>query len=148
MLRKTKQLLVAIVLGVALFAAPVPVFAAEEAPAAGAASAEADADSASGTAAKNAVCDGLGLTGGSNGCQTPADGPSVNSIIRTVISFLSFIIGFIAVIMVIIGGLKYVTSNGDANSISSAKNTILYALIGLVIVALAQVIVRFVLNTV
>jgi hypothetical protein len=48
--------------------------------------------------------------------------------------------------MIIIGGLKYVTSNGDSNSISSAKNTIIYALIGIVVVAIAQSVVRFVLG--
>lgn len=73
---------------------------------------------------------------------------SVNKIIKTVINILSFVVGVVSVIMIIIGGLKYVTSGGDSNSISSAKNTILYALVGLVIVALAQVIVMFVLNRV
>ncbi len=48
--------------------------------------------------------------------------------------------------MIIIGGFKYVTSTGDSASISSAKNTILYALVGLAVVSLAQVLVHFVLN--
>jgi hypothetical protein len=48
--------------------------------------------------------------------------------------------------MIIIGGLKYITSSGDSNNITSAKNTILYAIIGLVVVALAQFIVKFVLG--
>jgi len=48
--------------------------------------------------------------------------------------------------MIIIGGFKYVTSGGDSTKISSAKSTIFYALIGLVVVALAQVIVRLVLT--
>jgi hypothetical protein len=58
------------------------------------------------------------------------------------------IVGVAAVIMIIIGGFRYITSSGDSASVNSAKNTILYAIIGLVIVALAQVIVRFVLNQV
>jgi hypothetical protein len=54
-------------------------------------------------------------------------------------------VGFVAVIMIIIGGLKYVTYSGDSSNINSAKNTILYAVVGLVVVALAQIIVKFVL---
>lgn len=67
-------------------------------------------------------------------------------VILGVVNILSFVIGVAAVIMVILGGLKYITSNGDANSISAAKNTVLYALIGLVVAASAQVIVRFIVS--
>lgn len=70
----------------------------------------------------------------------------VNNIIRLVINIFSLIVGVISVIMIIIGGLKYITSGGDSGNVSGAKNTILYAIIGLVVVALAQVIVRFVLE--
>ncbi len=70
----------------------------------------------------------------------------VNNIIRLVINIFSLIVGVISVIMIIIGGLKYITSGGDSGNVSGAKNTILYAVIGLVVVALAQVIVRFVLE--
>ena len=48
--------------------------------------------------------------------------------------------------MIIIGGLRYITSNGDSGNVTNAKNTILYAIVGLVIVALAQLIVRFVVQ--
>lgn len=92
------------------------------------------------------ICKGVGLAGGTNDCSEPATGPTVNSTVKLVVSILSFIVGVLAVIMIIIGGLKYVTSSGDANNITSAKNTILYAVIGLVVAVLAQVIVRFVLN--
>lgn len=80
-----------------------------------------------------------------SGCQTNPSG-SVNSIISTVINLLSLIVGVAAVIMIIVGGFKYVISSGDSANVQSAKNTILYAIVGLVIVALAQVIVRFVIN--
>ena len=73
---------------------------------------------------------------------------SVNAIITTVINIFSLVVGVIAVIMIIIGGIKYITSGGDAGGVSSAKQTILGAIIGLVIVALSQVIVRFVLQKV
>ena len=48
--------------------------------------------------------------------------------------------------MIIFGGFKYITSAGNQENIKSAKQTLIYAILGLVIVALAQVIVRFVLN--
>jgi magnesium-transporting ATPase (P-type) len=69
-----------------------------------------------------------------------------NSILTKIINIFSVIVGVIAVVMIIVGGLKYITSGGDSTKVGGAKNTILYALIGLVIVALAQVIVKFVLN--
>ena len=70
----------------------------------------------------------------------------VNDIIRLVINVFSLIVGVVSVIMIIIGGLKYITSGGEGSNIQGAKNTILYAIIGLVVVALAQVIVQFVLE--
>ncbi len=69
----------------------------------------------------------------------------VNSIVRLVINLFSLIVGVISVIMIIIGGLKYITSGGDSGNVTGAKNTILYAVVGLVVVALAQFVVRFVL---
>jgi hypothetical protein len=71
---------------------------------------------------------------------------SINSVIAAVVNVLSIVIGVVSVIMIMVGGFKYVTSNGDSNSVSSAKNTILYAIIGIVVAALAQVLVNFVLK--
>lgn len=73
---------------------------------------------------------------------------NVNGIIKTVINVFSFVVGIVAVIMIIVGGFRYITSGGDSGNVSSAKNTIIYAIIGLVVVALAQFIVQFVLNKV
>lgn len=70
----------------------------------------------------------------------------INDLIRSVINLLSAIVGVIAVVMIIVGGLRYITSGGNDTSVTSAKNTILYAIIGLIIVALAQVLVRFTLS--
>jgi hypothetical protein len=85
----------------------------------------------------------------SNGCPAPAGtesaGTSLNKLVTNIINILSVIVGVVAVIMIIIGGFKYITSGGDSNNTASAKNTIIYAIVGLIIVALAQVIVRFVL---
>jgi heme/copper-type cytochrome/quinol oxidase subunit 2 len=95
---------------------------------------------------RDAVCQGVGYTGGTSDCKEDATHPNVASIIASVINILSIIVGVATVIMIIIGGFRYVVSGGDSNSISSAKNTILYAIVGLVIVVFAQGIVRFVLN--
>lgn len=94
--------------------------------------------------AKDDACAGVALTGGS--CGTNAGTGGVGLVVRRVVNILSFVVGIAAVIMIIIGGMKYILSAGDSNSINSAKNTILYAIIGLVIVAFAQIIVRFVIN--
>jgi hypothetical protein len=88
---------------------------------------------------KNAVCSGAGLTSCSGGTD-------VNKVITGVINVLSAIIGVAAVIMIIISGLRYITSGGEGQKVASAKGTLIYALVGLVIVALAQVIVHFVLQ--
>lgn len=72
----------------------------------------------------------------------------VNGIIKTIINVFSFIVGLVAVIMIIYGGFRYITSGGDSGNIGNAKNTIIYAIIGLVVVALAQFIVQFVLSKV
>ena len=64
-----------------------------------------------------------------------------------VVNIFSVIVGIIAVIMIIFGGFKYITSGGDSGNVSGAKNTLIYAIVGLIIVALAQFIVKFVLNT-
>lgn len=78
-------------------------------------------------------------------CEDPeAEGP-VNNLITSIINIFSVVVGIIAVIMIIFGGFRYITSGGDSGNISSAKQTIIYAVVGLIIVALAQVIVRFVL---
>ena len=71
---------------------------------------------------------------------------TVNSLVGTIVNVISVVVGIVAVIMIIFGGFKYITSGGDSGNISSAKNTILFAIVGLIIVAMAQIIVRFVLS--
>jgi hypothetical protein len=96
------------------------------------------------------LCSGLeAATGKNDTCSDPGANQATSSlgkIIKQIIDILSFVIGAVAVIMIIVGGFKYITSGGDSGKVSGAKNAIIYALIGLIIVALAQVIVRFVLN--
>lgn len=73
-------------------------------------------------------------------------GDKLTAIIKLIINIISVVVGVVAVVMIVFGGLKYITSGGESSNVSSAKNTILYAIIGLVVVALAQFIVRFVLD--
>jgi hypothetical protein len=81
-------------------------------------------------------------------CSTSDATERINNLIHTIVNLLSAVVGIVAVIMIIFGGLRYITSGGNDSSVTSAKNTILYAIIGLIIVALAQVLVRFTLNKV
>jgi cytochrome bd-type quinol oxidase subunit 2 len=87
-----------------------------------------------------------GVNGTTTNCDTTAS-THVNNLIRTIVNILSIIVGVVAVIMIIIAGLRYVTSGGSDEAVKGAKNTILYAIIGLVVVALAQLIVHFVLHS-
>lgn len=74
----------------------------------------------------------------------PAFGPS--GVITTLIDTTSYVVGVMSVIMLIIGGFKYVTSGGNAQSAESAKSTVTYAIIGLIVGILAKTIVVFVLE--
>ena len=80
-------------------------------------------------------------TAGGTGTTT-----NVGTLIKTIVNVLLYILGAIAVIMIVIGGIKYTYSNGDSSSVQSAKNTILYAVVGLVIAIMAFAIVNFVIT--
>lgn len=71
---------------------------------------------------------------------------SSNSILAKVVNILSFIIGVAAVIMLIVGGISYMLAGGDPGKINGAKNTIIYALIGVVVAVVARGIVALVVN--
>lgn len=73
-------------------------------------------------------------------------GDKADSLVKTVVNTLLYVLGAIAVIMIVVGGIRYTTSNGDANSIKSAKDTILYSVIGLVVAMMAWAIVNFVVT--
>lgn len=114
------------VLGIVSFSLVAPVFAQE-----------------SGGDCKPADCikGGLDSVGGDK-----TDDKALENGIKNVVNVLLFILGAIAVIMIIIGGIRYTTSNGDASNIKSAKDTILYAVVGLVVAILAYAIVNFVVD--
>ncbi len=84
------------------------------------------------------------LSDGSACAKGNGQGENLNNIFKTVTNILLFVVGAVAVIMLIIGGLRYVTSNGDQNAVTGAKNTIMYAIIGIVVAFLAFAAVNFV----
>lgn len=67
---------------------------------------------------------------------------------ESVASTLMYVIGGVSVIFIILGGLRYVTSAGDPSSIKSAKDTILYAIVGLVVAIVARLIISYVIENV
>jgi cytochrome bd-type quinol oxidase subunit 2 len=144
-LKKLKQSIVTLIAAAALLvpmAAPVMVYAQPAPPAA--------APTGSGADVQGSLCGGVELSADSadaNCNNVDATGTAkANSLIKNIINIFSLIVGVVAVIMIIFGGFRYITSGGNDSSVGSAKNTILYAVVGLVIVALAQIIVRFVLT--
>jgi ABC-type Fe3+ transport system permease subunit len=92
------------------------------------------------------ACAGIQAAGGECDASGSAGTDGFKSIIGTVINVLSILVGAVSVIMIIIGGFRYVVSNGDSNGVTGAKNTIMYAIVGLVVVLFAQVLVAFVFS--
>jgi hypothetical protein len=86
------------------------------------------------------ACDGLSAVGASCG----GGEAGVTSTVEAVINILLFIVGVAAVVMLIVGGLRYITSGGDAQAATAAKNTVLYSIIGLIVAVLAYALVDYV----
>lgn len=99
-----------------------------------------------GSAASNAACSGLSQVGDGANCGGGAQS-TIGKAITTIVKVLSVILGAAGVIMVVISGFKYITSGGDSGAVSSAKRTLIFALVGLAIAALAQFLVDFVFNS-
>lgn len=78
----------------------------------------------------------------------PTELLGADGIFTRITSIALYVIGAISVIMLIWGGLRYILSGGDSKKITDAKNTVLYAIIGLIIAFLAYAIIRFVLNSI
>lgn len=93
----------------------------------------------------NDVCNGISFTG-SAGCGD--QGKGVNNAVSVIINILSAVVGLVAVIMIIIAGVRFVTSGGDPAQVKGAKSALIYAIVGIVIVALAQLIVHTVISDV
>jgi hypothetical protein len=96
--------------------------------------------------AKDEICNGANAAGGTTGCGGGDTG--ITALVASIVTVFSWIVGVLAVIMIIFAGFQYVSSGGDSGKISSAKNTLIYALVGIVVVALSQIIVKFVLQKV
>ncbi len=94
----------------------------------------------------------LSLTGGA-ACSAPSGSAGTatlfgsGSIFTTIVNILLFIIGAVAVIMLIIGGVRYTISGGKESEVKAAKDTILYAIIGIVVAFLAYAVVNWVLTS-
>lgn len=92
----------------------------------------------------------MSISDGANsarGTDQAADLFGSAGIFTTITNVLLFVVGAISVIMVIIGGLRYILSGGNNANVTSAKNTVLYAIIGIVVALFAYAIVNFVLSS-
>lgn len=76
------------------------------------------------------------------------DSRSAGDLAKDFVNIMLFAVGILAVIMLIWGGIRYVLSGGDSGAVSSAKKTILYAVVGLIVAILAYAIVNFVITTI
>jgi hypothetical protein len=100
--------------------------------------------------APTALAVGGGIVGGAEsarGDDQTADLFGQTGIFKTITNVLLFILGAVSVIMIIIGGLRYVVSGGNATAVTAAKNTILYAIVGVIVALLAYAIINFVLTS-
>jgi type IV secretory pathway VirB2 component (pilin) len=99
---------------------------------------------------QNNLCTGAGI--GSchtdNGVVVDSNGTAINNgltaNVKTIIETLLTVSGAVAVIIIVIAGLRYITSTGDATRVKQSKDTLMYAIVGLVVVILAYAIVNFV----
>lgn len=82
---------------------------------------------------------GVNAVGGTTGVALP-------TALTTIVNTLLFIVGLIAVLVIIVGGIQYILAAGDTSKITKAKDTILYAVVGLVVALLAFSIVNFVVT--
>lgn len=102
------------------------------------------------TQASAAACTGSALQCASQGYNDgggTSNTGSFQSFIKKIINLLLYVLGSVAVIVIVLGGIRYTLSNGDQGQMTTAKNTILYAVIGLVIAVMAYAIVNFVLKS-
>jgi hypothetical protein len=92
----------------------------------------------------------LTIQGGANsaqGADQQSDLFGSSGVFKTITNTLLFILGAISVIMIIVGGLRYVVSGGDSSAVNAAKNTILYAIVGVIVAILAYAIINFVIGS-
>lgn len=129
-----KHLLVSILTALSILLSPALAF-----------SAVASADCSTGTNpdAKGQVLQGISQNTSSTDCT----GTGVSNTVAAVVNILSYVVGIISVIAIISGAFKYITSGGDSSKVGNARSTIMYAIVGIIIVVLAQLIVRVVITS-
>lgn len=93
---------------------------------------------------KQQLCEGVKSAGGGDCNSNELFGS--NGLFKNIANTLIFIVGAVSVLMIIIGGLRYVLSAGDASGVKSAKDTVLYAVVGVIVAILAFAIVNFVIG--
>ena len=90
------------------------------------------------------LCNGLNA---SKGDDQPTSLFSEGGVFQTVTNVLLFVIAAVSVVMLIIGGIRYTVSMGDQSAVTSAKNTILYSIVGLLVAILAFAAINFVIGS-
>mgnify|MGYP000040953659 FL=1 len=90
---------------------------------------------------KDEVQNGANMANGGGGSNQ-----NLPDIITTIINVMLFIAGALAVIMIIYGGIRYITAHGDEKQVKVAKDTIVYSVTGLIIAILAYALVTFIFN--
>ena len=100
------------------------------------------------TAADDTICDNDHVpdaTKASLGCPDAGTADELPSVITNIVNGILAVLGIVAVVFILVGGISLMTSAGDPGKIKKAKDTILYALIGLIICVLSYAIVNFVI---
>lgn len=100
------------------------------------------------TSALAAVCNDVsgGAAGGANCAKVPGSPSDLGPSVTSIINLLLVIVGIASVVMLIIGGFRYIFSQGNEKNIGAAKDTILYSVVGLIVALLSYAIVNFVLK--
>ena len=95
---------------------------------------------------QGAACSGLSQLDPAQACGGNNGQTAVTKIVKVVVNVLSLILGIAGVIMVVISGFRYITSGGDSGAVTSAKRTLIYALVGLALAAAAHFLVDFTIH--
>lgn len=100
----------------------------------------AECGSASAGTGSSAIC-----TDDATAQANPNDNPVIDRL-QDITKIVAFVAGAAAIILILVGSLQYITADGDSNKIKGARDTVIYALVGLVIIVLSAIIVEFALN--
>lgn len=93
------------------------------------------------------ICAGNGAN--STYCQNKTEGETkVKSVMKSVVDVLLMTVGVISIIMIVVGGIMFALSSGDASKVTKARNMVIYAVVGLVVALFASAIINFVFNKV